>query len=177
MKNIICLSIEIKREKSKAPQFYFNETMVQAMLSGLTVVYDEVFIWSCQNRLAVWAVGDHSDFLVQAFVHHRSKFKTIQLLEGDLAVDHFQSIVDGKKWPAISTITKLETILKAFELSESLNSLSQQLHPLVFKGISSLRESPVVTGSRNSWTSSGKSFLSGITEIRSTDLFYRFSIN
>lgn len=177
MKNIICLSVEIKREKSKAPQFYFNETMVQAMLSGLTTVYDEVFIWSCQNRLTVLAVGEHTDFLVQAFVHHRNKFKTMQLLEGELAVENFQSIITGKKWPAISSTTKLETLLKAFELSESLNSLSSRLHPIVIKGISDLQESPIVTGGRNSWQSSGKSFLSGITEIRSTDLFYRFSIN
>lgn len=177
MEKIMCLSIEIKTEKSKAPQFCFHATMVQALLSGLSTMYSEVFFWSCGKRAAVWVVGAQTDFLVQAFMHHRDKFKTIQLLDQSMAISLFQEITSGSRWPEKSLPDKLKSLYESYDAASCMGTLGHNLQAHVLKGISSLRENPAIAGGKNSWKLPANAAWSSMVRIRSTDLFYRFSIN
>ncbi len=181
-KEIISLSVAIKKERGKGEQFQFNETMIHAILSGLSVVYDEVFIWSSKNRLGVWVVGNSSDFLVQAFLHHRNQFKSIEILEGRDSIQLLNEIALGTKWNEIGVLSKLGSLYRAHALSSELNSLGVNLQPLVVEALSILSENPSVTGSRNSWVSTSaekqsSTMSKNIVQIAFPDLFYRFSIN
>ena len=179
MKNIICLSVEIKREKSKAPQFLFNDTMVQAMLSGLSVVYDEVFMWACGRRMAIWIVGTHTDFLIQSCVHHRNKFKSIQLLVGDDAVQLMDKITNGDAWKDQNVVYKLSTLEEAYTIAEKTESIGIHLNELIRSGIDALKQLPVVSGAKNGWVkaSDNSGIVSSEIDREFNSFFYRFSIN
>lgn len=179
----IALSIEIKEPKNKNDRFHFNEVMLHAVLSGLSIVYSEVFIWQTGNHLAVWVVGDNTDLLVQSFTHHRIHYKKIQLLEGEQASQLLNQIAEGKMWNDCSMVEKLESFHKAYQLSTELDCLGSTLFPLMTKGDSILRSHTFITGASNSWSYENKkgnqsnSFLSDRIQISSKDLFYRFCVN
>lgn len=179
----IALSIEIKDSKNNNDKFHFNDIMLQAVLSGLSIVYSEVFIWQTGNHLAVWVVGDNTDLLLQSFTHHRIHYKKIQLLEGTPAQDLLEQIAGGRAWSDCSMTDKLESFHRAYQLSSELDCLGSTLFPMMSKGDSLLRNHSFITGAVNSWTFGNKkgteadSLLSEKIQISNSNLFYRFSVN
>jgi hypothetical protein len=177
------LVIEIKPSENKTEDFSFNNIMLLAILSGLSAVYKEVFLWPAKNHLAVWVVGNDDQLLIQAFLHHQPHFKKMQLLHGPRAEELFMGIVAGKQWNDCSTVAKLESLTQGFDLSKKLECLGPLLFPMVAGGQAFLSESFMICGSRNSWSFNDdkakdeNSYLSPRIQIKSKDLFYRFCVN
>jgi hypothetical protein len=179
----VALSIEIKKSNNKNEKFHFNEVMLQAVLSGLSIAYQEVFIWQAGNHLAVWVVGDSADLLIHSFTHHKIHYKKVELLEGARANELLMQIAEGTAWNDCSIIDKLESFTRAYQLSSELNCLGSILFPLMTEGDSLLRTNAFILGSLNSWSHGNKigtgrdTALADKIQIDSKSLFYRFSFN
>jgi len=179
----IVLEIELRDNGKSKESFRFNDTMLSAAISGLSVIYEEVFIWAVDNHVAVWAVGQSSDFLLNAFLHHRKHFKKLTVKTGEEAKELFASIVNGEAWRECNVLNKLSSIENANELSTELDCLKNNLRPMVSEGLSALNNTPVICSGKNSWSrvvnqkSRKKSQKDVIMSVKSPDLFYRFCIN
>lgn len=179
----IVLEIELKGNEKSKESFHFNDTMLSAAMSGLSVIYEEVFIWAVGNHVAVWAVGQSSDFLVRAFLHHREHFKSLKVKTGEEAKDLFASIVNGEAWKECNLLNKLSSIESANELSADMDCLKNNLGQMVSEGLSVLNNNPVISSGKNSWSynadkkSKVTANKNAIMSVQSPDLFYRFCIN
>jgi hypothetical protein len=179
----IVLEIELRNTGKSKESFCFNDTMLSAAMSGLSVIYEEVFIWAVGNHIAVWAVGQDSDFLVHAFLHHREHFKKIKVKTGEEAKELFASIVNGEAWKECNLLNKLSSIESANELSADMDCLKTNLGQMVSEGLSVLTNNPVISSGKNSWSynaekkNKAKSHKDVIMSVKSPDLFYRFCIN
>lgn len=178
-KEIISLEIEIRHRRA-GEDFRFNDTMLQAVLSGLNVLYEEIFIWSLSNHLAIWAVGGSSELLTRAFLHHRQHYKKIKIETGPKAERLLYDIVEGNTWIDHSSLEKLQSLEQGFALSCGQDSLGANLRPLFADGLGILKADSLVAGAKNSWHKWDGSSISNdvqVVAIKSPDLFYRFCIN
>jgi hypothetical protein len=177
------LVIEIRPSTNKQPLFYFNETMAQATFSGLTVVYNELFVWAVGNYFSIWAIGPNAAFLLKAFSHHQHHFKKIRLVRGDEAKQLFENIAAGEQWSECSIPSKLEALNHGYTLACELECLGNHLLPLVTAGRSLLQSHPFVTGAKYSWNfikrrqHKERHLISKTVNIKNKDIFYRFCVN
>ena len=180
MKNrIVALVIEAKKSDLKQ-QFCFHPSMFSEILSGLKMVYDEVFVWSAEHHLIVWIVGNDVSFLTQFFDSYRYEFEKLHLQEGMMAQQLFKKVGEGKMWNDVNTMKKRDTLQYAYELAHEENSLGPTLFPFVSGSLSHLRNLSLIYGPRHSKSyHKDKAALSGtpVVNIKSKDIFYRFCIN
>jgi hypothetical protein len=178
-KNILGLEIEIRKTKNQN-DFRFNETMVQAVLAGLSVVYDEVFIWSVNNHLGVLTTEGSPEFLYHTFTHHHSYFKKMEVMSNYQAKKFIDNACAGTIWKDCSKPAKLNSFQYAYDLSITENCVKEVLRPILESGLTALQENPIITSAQNSWhkmedESEGDTIAQ--LRIKSPNLFYRFCIN
>ena len=177
-KRLSAISIEIDISAAAPGIEIFSQRTIHALLSGLSVVYEEVFIWSFRQYIIVWVVGDQADLLRSALAHHQRNFKSAEVIEGNKSIDCFMEIIDGSRWQDVSAVNKLSSLNEAYELAAKLNAVGLILTPMIANGLTKLTHHPSVTGARNSWHhAESKIKQPGIIKIRSSDMFFRFSVN
>jgi len=144
---IIALNLYVQGDEN-IPAF-FNDKDVRALLAGLSVVYEEVFIWTNREQVAVWVKGKDAAMVCQAFKRHYIKISNIY--SGVYALKFFQSIMEGSEWTSTSSIEKLFQLDHARSLSNEAHALNSTLNNMVEEGIDSLTNRPVVFGLQNGW--------------------------
>src|SRR5258706_11237630 len=144
----IALEIEIRTYR-KRKVLCFDRSMLDVVISGLSAVYKEAFVWLVGNHLMIWVVGNSSEFLVNAFIHHSDSYKKISLVSGTDADKLFDNIVQGKMWGDCSLMIKFHTLQRAYELSTGLHCLSAILHPMVSRGLTLFNDYLLNAGIRN----------------------------
>lgn len=178
----IALLIKLNRNEKGLNEFYFNDTMLHAVSSGLSTVYSEVFVWAFKNYLAVWVTGTSSEILTKTFEHHQSHFESSKILKSKKALQLFQDIIDGDVSGRDNMIEKFETFCQGFELAMQMDSLGQSLMPTVEASMAQFTQAPIVAGFRNSWNYAEAKkkvveLVSGVVQVSRPDLFYRFCVN
>jgi hypothetical protein len=130
----------------------------------------------------VWVVGDNSEFLLQAFMHHRDHYKKMKLATGAKAKELMQSITEGKIWSTYNVMQKLEALVRSAELSTELGCVKSNFRPMVSDSIYRLNANPIISSAQNSWSKKSPKKITRTanrpsTSLKSTNLFYRFCIN
>ena len=159
----------------------FDAAMISELLSNLSIVYDEVFVWSVDLHLAIWVVGSDAAFLAKTFASYRNDYERVSLQEGMSAQQLFKRIAEGKKWVDVSAMKKMETQQCAFDLANEANSIGPTLFGFITGSLSFLRSHAVIFGLRNSWSYAVSrevaSERASIVHIKSKETFYRFCAN
>lgn len=178
MKKITALIIETRGVEDQAP-FYFQPLMIGEIMQELNVVYDEVFVWPVESYLAIWVVGDQVTSLAHAFLNYRHLYEKLQLLEDKNAYQLFRRISEGKLWPEVSCVKKLDTLQYAYELNDQMNCVGPTLFPFIVGTISFLRNYAAVYGGTNSWSYERErgDKKASIVSVKSREAFYRFCVN
>lgn len=146
---IIALSIRLKEDQYTQHSVLFNDKDVRAFLAGLSLVYEEVFIWTNRNLVAVWVRGTDPVMICRAFQRHYVEI--LEMHKGEEAISFFHDIIDGNAWSETSSIDKLFQLDHARSLSYEVNALRSRLNVMVEEGIDSLTNRPVVFGLQNGW--------------------------
>ncbi len=174
----MALVFEVRKENGNPG---FDTAMISEVIANLSVVYDEVFVWSVDHHLAIWVVGKDAAFLAQTFASHRNDYERVALQEGMGAQQLFRKIAEGKVWTEVSALKKMETQQCAFDLANEACSIGPSLFAFVVGSLSYLRTHAVIYGLRNSWsyavTREDDSERASIVDIKSKETFYRFCAN
>lgn len=174
----MALVFEVRRENGNPD---FDTAMISEVLSSLSIVYDEVFVWSVDHHLAIWVVGKDAAFLAQTFASHRNNYERVVLQEGMGAQQLFKKIAEGKIWAEVSALKKMETQQRAFDLANEACSIGPHLFAFVTGSLSYLRTHAVIYGLRNSWSYAVSrekdAERTSIVDVKSKETFYRFCAN
>ncbi len=180
---IWALTIENKRSANGTQSFEFEPNFAQILLSGLHTIYAEVFVWSVNNRLALWVTGDDASFLMSAFMNHLGQFEKMQLLRGEKAQDHLSNIANGLAWQDCSMNDKLKNFKESYLYAHIHGQLGARLAPLIEENLKTQINNPLIAGWRGTRNSRKENkfneqnlLVAGI-QIESKEKFYRFCLN
>lgn len=173
---LISLALEIK--PSAGGSFSFNETMIRAIMSGLSMKYSEIFIWAAKNRLAVWVMGcSNCEVLVNAFAQMK-RFMIMKTFTDEQAVHYFHQIINGNEWKDVSPIIKLNALHVGRLIARDHGTLGPVMQLMVADGLVYLRKKECISSARNSYTRSANvKNKKQVIDIVEPDLFYRFCVN
>jgi hypothetical protein len=175
-KRIIGLSIDLK--KSKSMEGVFSDQMLHAVMSALSVIYSEAFIWSMKNNLMVWVVGTDSELLVKIFLRNHILYNDIRLYSGIKAEDLFEDCVEGRALKEENMDVRMDSLYRGFEQAMDMNCLGPMLFPLVNNAKSLFTNNMRIVGVQNAASTGQKDeWSSKITKLTTPGFLYRFSIN
>lgn len=177
---IVSVVLEYKNTDAKGETAFLNETTILAVLSGISIVYEELFLWNCGSHILVMAFGRDVQLLQKAFDHHRNHFQKVYVLDEAESVLYFNDVIEGRLWNDSSLMEKFVRLNEAFDLADTMNTLGLRLYPIVTSGLIKMRSNPKIAGARNSWIKASlKDAIRqpGIVQIKSSDIFFRFSVN
>jgi hypothetical protein len=169
---LIGLSIALK--ESENHDAFFQDQMTHTILSALSIIYSEAFIWTMGNHMGVWVVGIDSELLVKIFLRNHIKYTDIQLVMGIKAEDLFEDIVEGRVHRTEAMELRMDSFYHGFEQSMDLNCLGPRLFPLVNNAKLLFANNMKIVGLQNS-VSSGSTSPQVICE--TPGFLYRFSVN
>lgn len=149
------MNIRLKEDHYTQQSLLFNDKDVRAFLAGLSLVYEEVLIWTNRNQVAVWVRGTDPVMICRAFQRHFVEI--LEMHKGEDAINFFQDIIDGNVWSETSSIDKLFQLDHARALSYEVHALRSRLNMMVEEGIDSLTNRPVVFGLQNGWCNASSS--------------------
>ena len=175
----MALHIELKSTLSNDKEFSFNKTMLHAVQSGLSVIYGEVFIWSCGNHLGVWVVGQGPELLFRTFSHHSDHYKEIQILDSTNSISLLEEVAQGISWTECDLNSRMASMQFGYKLSKELDSFGVDLLPLIINGMNTLQNLDNKVGGNH------KKKMLGVDSIRKEDdtvaiaydAFCQFSFN
>jgi len=175
---LLVLSMELKSQKDG--NFLFNEVQIQALLAGLSAVYSEAALWLMKRKLVVMVVGEKAELLVQAFMHFKNQYGSMQLLTDNEADQFIKTTLENKNLDNKS-MDKLIQLNHCQQQAIESESLGPVLSELIEKMIIRLKTEPLIAGYRNSWKYARMKSIRSRTEKAKVDVMeetlYRFGIN
>lgn len=173
----MALSIRLKADDCSPQAILFTDQDVRAFLAGLSVVYEEVFIWTNRNQVAIWVSGLDPIMICRAFQRHNVEI--LEMHKGQDAITFFHNIVEGKLWSETTSIDKLFQLDHARGLANEVQALRSSLKMIVASGINSLTNTPVVLGFQNGWSNTSSTAFKKKSKIAIdfSSALYRLSMN
>lgn len=171
---IIALNLQVKEDSKQS--VLFNDKDVRALLAGLSLVYEEVLIWTNREQVGVWVKGADAALVCRAFQRHYINITDVY--SGVEALRFFQNIMEGNEWSQTSSIEKLFQLDHARSLSNEAHALNSTLNNMVEEGIDCLTNRPVVFGVQHGWCYPTKEIKKERkTYIDFSSTFFRLSLN
>jgi hypothetical protein len=172
-RRLFMLVIDFKKT-SEEKNFILNSQMTYTLLSALSIVYDEAFIWHQQTKLILCVFGSESELLLKIFLKNHISRRNVRLFEAIKAEDFFYELIEGRLGAEESMEVRMNSFNSGFELSMEMNCLGPMLFPMVNQAKALFTNNLKLVGLQ------GSAFDRGNTKVmraRTPGFLYRFSMN